>query len=205
MVLFLVAAVSGYVYSQDTISRINSNCIDRYARSAEAIKYNVALVSDSVIITWRTEAGCGSKIGAAIQRLTDTTYIKTFYTFFSPATCLCDYDLRIALKASTSDTLVQINNDILNISYLYNGIHTIEKEANTIDVCYDSESEYLTLKPNAAYKLNSCKLYDEKGQLQLSIPTGQATTDMHDFPPGLYILRITLSDNNHLTRKFVKY
>lgn len=93
LILFLGVAASGYVYSQDTISRINSNCIDRYSRSAEANKYNVALVSDSVIITWRVEAGCGSRIGASIQRLTDTTHIKTFYTFFSPATCLCDYDL----------------------------------------------------------------------------------------------------------------
>lgn len=203
--LFLVVAVSCHVYSQDTINRINSNCIDRYARSAETIKYNVALVSDSVIITWRIGASCGSKKAAIIQKFTDRTYIRIIETALALATCACDYDLRIALKASKSDTLIQIDDDFLNISYLYNGIQTIEKEANAIDVYYDSESEYLLVKPNAAYKLKSCQLYDEKGQLQLSIPARQTTTDMHGYPPGLYILRITLNDNKHLTRKFVKH
>jgi hypothetical protein len=205
LIIFLVLTFSGYVFSQDTIRRINSNCIEKDYRSAEAVKYNVALVSDSVIITWRIEAGCGSKKGAIIQKLTDRTYIKIIDTFISFATCLCDIDLRIALKASTSDTLIQINDDILNISYLYNGIQTIKDEADAIDVYYNSKSEYLSVKPNVDCKIKYCQLYDEKGQLQLSISSNQTLTDMHEYLPGIYILNITLTNNKKLIRKFVKY
>lgn len=103
------------------------------------------------------------------------------------------------------DTLIQIDNDFLNISYLYSGIQTVEKEAGAIDVYYDTESEYLRVKPNAEYKLKYYHLYDENGQLQLSISSDRTTTDMHGYPSGLYILRIVLTDNKQITRKFVKY
>lgn len=204
LILFLMMIVWITAYSQDTIRHINSSCIKSDLRNTTLTKYIVTLVSDSVIITWRIEANCASRKAGIIRKVTDTISIKIIETSDVAATCLCNFDLRIGIKASSSDTIIQIDNELLNISYLFNGIQTVVKDDYSTDVYYDSDSECLRVKTKTDDKLKFMQLFDDIGRLQLSISNDKRIIDMCGFAPGIYVLRLLFADNRQIIRKIEK-
>lgn len=204
LILVLIMMISVPIYSQDTISRINSSCIKSDLRSMEFYSnYNFTLKSDSVIISGQMETSCVSLQSAIIKRLQDTIVID-FHENLGGATCLCMYDIRFGIKVTRADTLLKMNNVFYNISYLYTDIPLVENGGDVIDAIYDSDSECLRVLLKSDLKLNGYQIFDDLGRLQLTITKDRIFVDMAGFKPGIYFVKFLMADRSNVIMKFIK-
>jgi len=204
LILVLILMISVPIYSQDTISRINSSCLKSELRSMEFYSnYNFTLKSDSVIVSGQMETSCISRQSAIINRKQDTIVID-FYEHLGAATCLCMYDIRFGLKVSPADTLLLMNNVFYNISYLFTDIPLIENGSDVIDAMYDNDSECLRVLLKSDLKLRGYQIFDDIGRLQLTMTNDRTFVDMAGFKPGIYFVRFMMADKNNLIMRFMK-
>lgn len=203
LILFLLLIVAVSVYSQDTISRVNSSCIKLDLRSVESSTYNFTLISDSIIITKRIEANCASIHSAIIKRYQDSIVIDIIDSG-GAATCYCMFDIRVGLKTTPADTLIIINKEIFNISYLFSGISMNSINDDAFDVIYDTDNDCLRVLEKSYMRLNGYEIYDDLGRLQISMAKDRKAVDMSGFKTGIYFVKFLMVDNKQLIKRFIK-
>lgn len=202
-ILFFVLLIPFYAFSQDTIStHITSGCLTEL-RFAGPPEYHFSRTADSITIYGQIGANCGSSHIAIISRSLDTIIIATKDTG-EMATCSCNFNFKITINATSTDSLVIFNDSLFNLNKIINGLVEIYDRSELIDVIFDQESEILSIELKAGLQIRMFTIVDGYGRQILSMSNDRSQIDMSGFEAGIYLLDFKLYDNSHIIKKVIK-
>ena len=203
LALLFVLLVPLSAFSQDTISTyITSGCLSDLNFSGPP-EYHFSRTADSITIYGKIGANCASSHIAIIQRTADAILVTTKDTG-RLATCSCDFNFKITIKATSKDSLVIFNDSLMNINEISQGIDNLYDRGELIDVIFDPAIESLRIGIKSGVQIRMFTIFDESGRQILSISNDRSLIDMSGFESGLYLLDFRLSDNSHIIKKVIK-
>jgi hypothetical protein len=188
--------------SLDTISNhITTGCIS--SGFGFPSEYHFSRTADSITMYGKLAANCGSSHIAIIYRTSDTIFVTTLDTGLM-ATCVCTYNFKITIKASSTDTLVVFNNLLYNLNIVADGLVDMNESRELIDVIYDQAIESMRIRIRVGVQVRMFTIFDTSGRQMLSMSNDRSQVDMSGFESGLYILDFILTDNSHIIKKVIK-
>lgn len=203
LVLLFVVLMPFSVFSQDTIStHITSKCLNGL-RSAILPEYHFSHTADSIVIFGIMEANCGSSHIAIIRRSSDTIVV-TLKDTGQMLRCYCDFNFRIAIKATPKDSLVVFKDSLYNLNLVADGLEFVRGKGELIDVIYDQAIESMRIRLEHGVQIKMVTIVDSSGRQMLSLSNDRSQIDVSDFESGIYILDFRLADNSQIIKKFVK-
>lgn len=199
--LNLVAPISPTT-SLDTISNHISTPCESSGFGIPS-EYHFSRTVDSITMYGKLAANCGSSHLAIINRTSDTIFVSTVDTGLM-ATCVCTYNFKLTIRASSTDTLVVFNNLLYNLKIVADGIVDMNENSELIDVIYDQAFESIRIRNGIGVQIRMFTIYDSSGRQMLSMSNDRSQVDMSDFESGFYILDFQLADDSHIIKKVIK-